>query len=99
MSSSPLREPFLRELADKFVGAQRSLARRLAGLDNEDAASRDAIIREELRGLFHGVLVIFDGGTALADKGLVQIIDEDGEPFDRFLYEIGFRYWPSGDVA
>ena len=49
-----------------------------------------------MRGLYHGLFVIFDGGTVLADEGLVWIVDKDGEPFDRLLHEICFRYWPGG---
>ena len=55
---------------------------------------RDKIIRDELRGLYHGILVMFDGGTVLSDLGLIRIVDEAGRPFDRNLHEIGFRHWP-----
>ena len=89
----------MRELAETFVATQRRITRRLSHLPDTNAAARDAIIRDELRGLYHGVLVIFDGGTALADQGLIRIVDEDGLAFDRFLHEIGFDYWPSGDSA
>ena len=95
VSTSPLQAPFLRELADNFVATQRRIARRLSQLPGTDAAARDAVLRDELRGLYHGVLVIFDGGTALADQGLIRIVDEDGLAFDRLLHEVGFDYWPS----
>jgi hypothetical protein len=94
MSVSRLQEPFLRELADNFVATQRRIARRLANLDPSDTAARDAIMLDEMRGLYHGVLVIFDGGTSLADQGLISIVDEDGAAFERWLHEICFRYWP-----
>ncbi len=97
MNKSPLQESFLRELAENFVATQRRITSRLAKSPGLDAAERDKIIRDELRGLYHGVLVIFDGGTALADQGLIQIVDEDGLTFDRFLHEVGFSYWPPGD--
>ena len=97
MNKSPLQEVFLRELAENFIATQRRVTRRLAKLPGADAAGRDAIIGDELRGLYHGVLVTFDGGTALADHGLIRILDEDGSPFDRFLHEVGFDYWPSDD--
>jgi hypothetical protein len=47
-----------------------------------------------MRGMYHGILVMFDGGTSLADEGLVSIVDEDGMPFQRWLHEICFSYWP-----
>jgi hypothetical protein len=71
------------------------MVRELAELGKPIDVSQEAVIRDALQGLFHGILVIFDGGTRLADQGLVRIIDEDGVAFDRFLHEIGFRYWPS----
>jgi hypothetical protein len=52
------------------------------------------VVDEELRGLYHGLLVIFDGGTALAEQGLVHLIDDEGRSFDCFLHEIWFGYWP-----
>jgi hypothetical protein len=54
-----------------------------------------SIIEDEMRGLYHGILVILDGGTALADEGLIQVVDDEGKPFDRFLHEICFKYWPA----
>ena len=52
-----------------------------------------------LRGLYHGLFVIFDGGTALANEGLVSIVDEDGVAFERFLHETCFEFWPRSDGA
>jgi hypothetical protein len=57
--------------------------------------SADDLRRQE----FLGVLVMFDGGTALADLGLVSIVDEDGVAFQRFLHEIGPRYLPPNEPA
>jgi len=37
-----------------------------------------AIVEDELRGLYHGLFVVLDGGSALADVGLVSLVDEDG---------------------
>ena len=65
---SRLQEPFLRELAANFVATQRRIVQRLADVDPSDVAGRDVILRDEMQGLYHGVLVILDGGTALADK-------------------------------
>jgi len=94
MLVSRLQEPFLRELAATCAAAQRNIARRLTGIDPNDTAARDAILRDEMRGMYHGILVMFDGGTSLADEGLVSIVDEDGMPFQRWLHEICFSYWP-----
>jgi hypothetical protein len=38
---------------------------------------------------------MFDGGSGLADEGLVSVVDEDGIAFDRYLHEVCFRYWPA----
>lgn len=92
MSKSRLQEPFLREVAEAFRATQARIVRRLANAPTETAS----IIEDELRGLYHGMLVVFDGGTAFADEGLARIVDEDGVVFDRYLHEICFGYW-SGD--
>jgi hypothetical protein len=94
MSISRLQEPFLRELADSFIATHRRIVRRLADIDPADTAARDAVLLDEMRGLYHGVLVMFDGGTSLADQGLISIVDEDGIAFQRWLHEICFGYWP-----
>ena len=94
MSRSRLQEPFLREVAATFLATKARLVRRLA---NASPAEAEAIVGDELKGLYHGLLVILDGGSALANEGLVQIVDEEGKPFDRFLHEICFRHWPAAD--
>ena len=91
MPTSDLQDPFLRELALTF---QATRDRMLARLQEAGSGSAPrAVVDDELRGLFHGLLVIFDGGTALADQGLIRIVDESGVPFVRYLHEIGFGYW------
>jgi hypothetical protein len=85
----------MREVAANFVATQARIARRLAGASLAEAA---AVVEDELRGLYHGLFVIFDGGTALADEGLVRIRDDDGVEFDRFLHESCFSYWPKADT-
>jgi hypothetical protein len=91
---SPLQELFLREYAATFQATAARLTERLTtGTDH--STMREAI-EDELRGLYHGVLVIFDGGSGLANEGLIQIADEDGVPFDRHLHEICHGYWPEG---
>ncbi|WP_157469182.1 hypothetical protein [Gemmata sp. SH-PL17] len=85
----------MREVAAAFAATQARIARRFAEVPVEESA---AVVDDELRGLYHGLFVIFDGGTALADKGLVQIRSDDGTAFDRFLHEICFSYWPKADA-
>ena len=92
MPRSRLQEPFLRELVANFRATQARIVRRLAE-DSSDEAS--PVIKDELRGLYHGLLVIFDGGTPLAEEGLIRIVDEDGVAFDRHLHEVCFDYWPN----
>jgi hypothetical protein len=94
MSVSQLQDVFLRELAETFAATRRRIVQRLEGIAPADVAARDAVVLEEMRGLYHGALVIFDGGTSLADRGLISIVDEDGVAFQRQLHEICFRYWP-----
>jgi hypothetical protein len=91
MPASDLQEPFLRELALTFQATRDRILTRLQAV--QPGSDAHAVMEEELRGLFHGVLVIFDGGTALADQGLIRIVDESGVPFVRYLHEIGFGYW------
>ena len=75
MARSRLQEPFVREIAATFRATQARIARRLAEVPPADPA---AVVEDELRGLYHGLFVILDGGTALADDGLVSVVDEDG---------------------
>ena len=96
MARSRLQEPFVREVAATFRATQARIARRLADVS---PAAAPAIVEDELRGLYHGLFVIFDGGTSLADEGLLSVVDEDGVAFDRFLHETCFGYWPRSQDA
>lgn len=89
MDKSPLQEPFMRDVANTLLATKRRILTRL----QESPSEADQIIDLELRGLFHGLLVIFDGGSALADQGLISIMDESGLVFDRFLHERYLDYW------
>lgn len=95
MSQSSLQEPFLYEFASNFLATKKNLENRLAEASAEDVPR---ILDDELRGLYHGLFVILDGGTVLAEKGLIRIHDEEGKEFDRFLHEICFRYWKESDL-
>lgn len=91
MVRSRLQEPFVREVAVTFRATQAGILRRMAAAPPDEAA---AILEDELQGLYHGLFVILDGGTALADEGLVSVVDEDGVPFERFIHETCFDFWP-----
>ena len=80
----------MREIAAMFIATNSRIDQRIG--DNPDETK--LIIEDELRGLYHGLFVAFDGGTSLADDGLIHIVDEHGETFDRFLHEQCFSYWP-----
>jgi uncharacterized protein (DUF2267 family) len=90
MARSRLQEPFLRDIVASFQATLRRIRRRLNGASEADVG---AVIEDELRGLYHGLCVTFDGGTALADEGLIRIVDEDGVAFDRNLHEQCFEFW------
>ncbi len=89
MNRSHLQEPFLREIAECFHATKARILSRIG----EDPDKTPMIIEDELKGLYHAIFVSIDGGTSLADRGLVQIIDDEGVAFDRFLHEICFGSW------
>jgi hypothetical protein len=84
----------MREVAANFTATKARLLRRLT---EAPATEAEAIVEDELRGLYHGLFVILDGGTALANQGLIHVVDEDGVSFDRFLHEVCFDFWPAAD--
>ncbi|WP_145284754.1 hypothetical protein [Pirellulimonas nuda] len=90
MAKSYLQDDFLRVFAAGHKVAAKRLLRRLAeaGLPSEIQSQAEAIVHDELRGLYHGSLVVFDGGSSLADEGLIKIVDDEGVPFISYLHEI-----------
>jgi hypothetical protein len=52
------------EVADTF----RATLQRIVGRLDATPGETTAVVEDEFRGLYHGMLVIFDGGTALALK-------------------------------
>ena len=96
MAQSRMQEPFVREIAATFQATLARIARRLADASSTDAL---AIVEDELRGLYHGLFVVLDGGSALADVGLVSVVDEDGRAFGRSLHETCFGFWPRSSDA
>jgi len=91
-----MQEPFVREIAALFQSTQARIARRMAEASSTDAL---AIVEDELRGLYHGLFVVLDGGSALADVGLVSLVDEDGRALERSLHETCFEFWPRASDA
>jgi hypothetical protein len=91
MANSSLQEPFMREVAASFHATRRRILRQVEQAPDE----LKTIVENELRGLYHGLFVILDGGSALADQGLVHVTDDDGVVFDRFLHEISLAVWTS----
>jgi hypothetical protein len=43
-----------------------------AGVPAEFEARVTEIVRDELRGLYHGNLVVLDNGSSLADQGMIN---------------------------
>lgn len=85
----------MKELVVTFKATLARIERRMQDCgDNDEIAS---VVRDELRGLYHGILVTFDGGSALADEGLIRIVDEKDVAFDRYLHELCFDYWPNDE--
>lgn len=83
-----MQDPFMQEVARTFAATRDRLLRRLHEPENTSD-----VVDDELRGLYHGLFVILDGGSALAERGLITVVDEAGQPFDRFLHEICLEHW------
>lgn len=92
---SYLQEEFLRVYADGHKATAKRIIRRLLNAFNSPELEEKVseIVLDELRGLYHGGLVVFDGGSSLADHGLIKIVDDDGTSFDGNLHEICYRYF------
>jgi hypothetical protein len=95
MSESYLQDEFLRVFADGHKAIAKRIVRRLteAGVAPALEAQVREIVYDELRGLYHGNLVVFDGGSSLADHGLIKIVDDEGSSFIGHLHEIGFEFY------
>jgi hypothetical protein len=92
MSESHLQAEFLRVFAAGHIATTNRIMSRASDLhpSPELLAQLRQIVHDELRGLYHGSLVLFDGGSSLADHGLLRITDDNGTQFARNLHEIGF---------
>lgn len=95
MPESYLQKEFLEVFADGHRATVERIASRISALDipPELLARVREIIQDEMRGLYHGNLVVFDGGSSLADHGLIKIIDDEGTTFSTHLHEICFQYY------
>ncbi|MEZ6058463.1 MAG: hypothetical protein R3C01_17315 [Planctomycetaceae bacterium] len=95
MADSYLQDEFLRVFADGHRATAKRIVSRLmaAGIPPELEARVTDIVQDEVRGLYHGSLVVFDGGSSLADHGLIKIVDDEGTAFARRLHEIGLRVY------
>jgi hypothetical protein len=95
MQDSYLQEEFLRVFADSHrATAQRIVSKLMAaGIPSGEETRVREIVQDELRGLYHGSLVVFDGGSSLADHGLINIVDDKGMAFSSRLHEIGFEVY------
>jgi hypothetical protein len=95
MTDSYLQDEFLRVFADGHKATAKRIVSKLTELNiapELHSQIRD-VVAEEIRGLYHGNLVVFDGGSSLADHGLIKIVDDRGTPFITYLHEICFRFY------
>ena len=95
MPTSNLQDEFLRVFADGHRATAKRIMAKLAalGLPPDLRERANQIVADELRGLYHGNLVVFDGGSRLADYGLVWIVDDNGAALAGNLHEVGFRFY------
>lgn len=80
---------------DKIAEAYEHLSESLT-LKQKEMIKR--VVWDELRGTLHGFLVTLDGGSALADDGLIYIEDESGLRFDSHLHELAFSYLTESEL-
>jgi hypothetical protein len=97
MPNSYLQDAFLHVFAATHKATAERIVSRLRdlGLSPEMERKIGDVVFEELRGLYHGNLVVFDGGSSLADHGLIKIVDEEGAAFATNLHETCFQVYDS----
>ena len=98
MPDSYLQDEFLRVFAAGHKATSKRIVSQLAplGIPPEFHERVSEIVHREVRGLYHGSLVVLDGGSSLADHGMIKIVDDEGTPFVTHLHEIGFRHYDGG---
>ena len=52
----------------------------------------EQVVSEVIQGVLHSTLVVFDGGTKLAEKTNLKIVDDDGQVLPRNLHEEFISY-------
>ena len=95
MSRSYMQDAFLKELSEMATATKKRISSQVSNIDlsEADKSQLNDVLTSELRGLIHGILVTLDGGSALADDGLISVVDEDGKSFDRNLHELITGYF------
>lgn len=91
MSKSPLQPIFLDNLTAIMRASRARVLHGLRFLKEEVRVKVDEVVWKEIKGVIHGVLCELDGATSLANHGLVSVIDEEGNTFDRHLHELSFE--------
>lgn len=81
---SEFESDFMHVLCDSHRATAERILRRIR--DSESTAT-ETIIREEIRGLLHGTMVVLDNGSSLADHTTIKIFDEIGDQFSPRLHE------------
>lgn len=101
MSKSEIQEEFLNELADNIRASRCRIKKATAkwGLNSQVSSHLEELIWEELQTVAHSFLVSIDGGTSLAEKGLISIFDEHGNEFDNYLHELFFDRFTEAELG
>ena len=94
-TESRLQQPFLRLLCQDFHRVALDITE-LVKINSPQQVEEK--VTDLMKGLLHSTCCIFDGGSPLADLGLIDIIDEDGVPFDKHLLEICMCFWPGEET-
>ncbi len=95
MNKSYIQDSFIDVFAEGHTATVKRINHKIDSLDlSDDVKSQiSELITDEIKGLFHGSLVVFDNGSNLADEGMIRIIDEDGIPFQSNLHECAMDFY------
>lgn len=83
------------EYADLIWADGEESFRRIRDVLSENGADKtdvEQVFSECLRGLAVSFLTVLDGGTALAEKGRVYLVDEDGNRLGEGLHDDFFSH-------
>ena len=95
--NSQLQHEFLLELLNLVRSSRKRIVLGLRNLGVENQEAIDQLVWDELKTIVHSFLVTLDGGTELAEKGLITITGDDGIEFDSFLHELVFENLDDGE--